>query len=147
MQQDHSNEYNTETDSSSGAWPADLHPTEQRPPLPWESRAPSPPTGASPQYLAARGFGQTYGLHPIPAVTTLVVNAMLFGGTVFTMGALIPLAIGVAAVLGILTYRAQMRFYQDDSETAAIKAAAITLITAIPVGLPAFLTLPSSPWY
>lgn len=105
----------------------------------------SPPLMESraPHHGAARGFGQAFGLHPIPAVTTLAVNAMLFTGEILTMGALVPVALGVAAVLGFLTYRAQMRFYGDDSEAAMVKALAVALLTAIPTGLPAFLTLPS----
>lgn len=92
----------------------------------------------------ARGFGQAFGLHPIPALTTLAVNAMLFGGTVITMGTLAPIAIIVAAVLGFITYRCQQRMYGDDHDAALVKALAVGLITAIPVGLPAFLTVPST---
>jgi hypothetical protein len=85
-----------------------------------------------------------FGLHPIPAITTLAVNAMIFGGQVVTMGALVPLALAAAVVLGVITYRSQMRFYGDDAEAARIKALAVGLLTAIPVGLPAFLTVPSA---
>jgi len=92
----------------------------------------------------ARGFGQAFGLHPIPALTTLAVNTMLFTGTVMTMGALVPLAILVALVLAFITYRAQRRFYNDDHDAALVKALAVALLTAIPVGLPAFLTVPSA---
>jgi hypothetical protein len=97
----------------------------------------------TPHAAEARSFGQMFGLHPIPALTTLVVNAMLFGGTIITMGALWPLALVVAVVLGFITYKAQMRFYSDDHDAALIKSLAVGLITAIPVGLPAFLTVPS----
>lgn len=104
-----------------------------------------PPLRGNPQPVAhARGFGQAFGLHPIPALTTLAVNAMLFGGTVLSMGALAPLAVLVAVVLGYITYKSQMRFYGDDHDAALVKAMAVGLITAIPVGLPAFLTVPSA---
>lgn len=109
----------------------------------YEESFPPPMRGESQQQVAPRGFGQAFGLHPIPAVTTLAVNAMLFTGELVTMGALVPVALGVAAVLGYITYRAQMRFYGDDQEAALVKAMAVTLLTAIPTGLPAFLTLPS----
>lgn len=56
----------------------------------------------------ARGFGQMYGLHPIPAITTLAVNAMIFGGQIVMAGMLVPLALAAAAVLGVITYRSQM---------------------------------------
>ena len=112
---------------------------------PWEQPTePLTPSTGNPHHEASRGFGQAFGLHPIPALTTLGVNAMLFGGTVFTMGALAPLAILVAGVLGYLTYKSQIRFYGDDPEAARIKALAVGLLTAIPVGLPAFLTVPSA---
>jgi hypothetical protein len=95
-------------------------------------------------HAAARGFSQMFGLHPIPAITTLAVNAMLFTGTIATMGAIVPLALVVAVVLGVIIYRSQKRFYNDDHETALIKAMAVGLLTAIPTGLPAFLTVPSA---
>jgi hypothetical protein len=111
----------------------------------WQTQAESLTQASdNPHHAAARGFGQAFGLHPIPAITTLAVNAMLFGGTIISMGALAPLAILVAIVLGVITYKAQMRFYGDDAEAARIKALAVGLITAIPVGLPMFLTVPSA---
>ncbi|HEX4231150.1 MAG TPA: hypothetical protein VHZ07_20905 [Bryobacteraceae bacterium] len=69
---------------------------------------------------------------------------MLFTGELATMGAIWPLALVVAAVLGFIIYRAQIRFYGDDSEAAMIKAVAVALLTAIPTGLPGFLTVPST---
>lgn len=93
---------------------------------------------------ATRGFGQAFGLHPIPAVATLSANAMIFGGQILTMGMLFPLALAAAVVLGIITFKSQMRYFGDDREAALIKALAVGLLTAIPVGLPAFLTVPSA---
>src|SRR5277367_3119218 len=46
-------------------------------------------------------------------------------------------------VLGFITYRAQMRWYGDDRESALIKGVIIGLLTAIPTPLPAILYLPS----
>jgi hypothetical protein len=112
---------------------------------PWEQREePLTQSTGNPHHEASRGFGQAFGLHPIPALTTLAVNAMLFGGTVISMGTLAPVAIIVAAVLGFITYRCQQRMYGDDHDAALVKALAVGLITAIPVGLPAFLTVPST---
>jgi hypothetical protein len=111
----------------------------------WErSQEPFSPSNDTPHHHAARGFGQAFGLHPIPALTALGVNAMLFGGTVLTMGALAPLAVLVAVVLGYITYKSQIRFYGDDHDAALVKSLAVGLLTAIPVGLPAFLTVPSA---
>jgi len=97
----------------------------------------------SPHTTAHRTFGQLFGLHPIPAATTFVVNEMLFAGAVFSMGSLALLAPAVAIVLGVITYKAQRRFYNDDHDAALIKSLVVGLITAVPVGLPAFLTVPS----
>ena len=96
------------------------------------------------QGTAARGFAQVFGLHPIPAVTTLAVNAMLFAGELATMGALVPLALIVAIVLGAMTFICQRRMYGDDDNEALVKALAVGLLTAIPTGLPGFLTIPSA---
>ena len=96
------------------------------------------------QGTAARGFAQAFGLHPIPAVTTLAVNAMLFTGELASMGALVPVALVVAAVLGAMTYLCQRRMYGDDGSEALVKALAVGLLTAIPTGLPSFLTVPSA---
>src|SRR5271165_2285668 len=91
---------------------------------------------------AARGFAQLFGLHPLPAVMTLAVNTMLFGGELATMGALIPLGFAVAVVLGAMTFICQRRKYGDDESEALVKALAVGLLTAIPTGLPSFLTVP-----
>ncbi len=113
--------------------------------LPWErSQSPFSPSNDTSHHAAARGLGQILGLHPLPAILTLGADAMLFGGTIATGGAIWPLALVVAAVLGFITYRAQMRFYGDDSEAAMIKAASVLLLTAIPTSLPGFLTVPSA---
>jgi hypothetical protein len=102
------------------------------------------PTRSDAHQAVARGFGQAFGLHPIPAVTALAIDTMLFGGTVMSMGVLAPVAIIVAVVLGYITYKSQIRFYGDDVETARTKAVAVSLLSAIPVGLPVWLTVPSA---
>jgi putative exporter of polyketide antibiotics len=69
---------------------------------------------------------------------------MIFGGQIVTMGMLLPLALAAAVVLGIITFKSQKRLYGDDHEVALIKALVVGLLTSIPVGLPAFLTVPSA---
>jgi hypothetical protein len=101
-------------------------------------------SAASVQGTAARGFAQVFGLHPIPAVMTLAVNAMLFTGELTTFGALIPLGVMVAIVLAVLTFICQRRVYGDDESEALVKALAVGLLTAIPTGLPSLLTVPSA---
>src|SRR5580658_6533762 len=58
----------------------------------------------------SRGFGQTFGLDPKVAFLTLLVDGMVFGTDTFSMELLLPLGIGVAAVLGIIVYRAQIKW-------------------------------------
>jgi len=91
----------------------------------------------------ARGFGQFFGIHPTIAFVALLVDLMLFGGDVMTMGALLPVSIGAGFVLGIITYLAQRKWYGDDKEAASIKALILGLLTAIPTPLPAALYIPS----
>jgi hypothetical protein len=139
MSKNYSNEYSTEEYSSEaetpGTWGA--QPARYKPS--------SPPVDSDAHPVAhAPGFSQTFGLHAISGLTTLAANTMLFGGVVMSMGTLAPVAILVAVVLGYITYRAQRRFYGDDHDAALVKALAVGLLTAIPVGLPAFLTVPST---
>jgi hypothetical protein len=106
-----------------------------------------PPT---PQYspfaqhaATARGFGQRFGIHPAIASLTLIVDLMLFGGEVATMGAILPVSIGAGAVLGLIAYLGQRKWYGDDKDSAAIKALILGFLTAIPTPLPAILSVPS----
>ena len=90
-----------------------------------------------------RGFSQLFGIHPAIATLTFIVDMMLFGGEVATMGAILPVSIGAGAMLGLIAYLAQRRWYGDDKDSAAIKALILGFLTAIPMGLPAMLTVPS----
>ena len=116
--------------------------------LPAQNLQTYPPT---PQYTPyaqhhaarARGFSQVFGVHPAMAALTVIVDLMLFGGEVATMGAILPVSIGAGAILGGIAYMAQRKWYGDDKESAAIKAAILGLLTAIPTPLPAILSVPS----
>ena len=88
-------------------------------------------------------FGQMFGLDPRITVLTLVVDAMLFGGTLVTAGAGALLGVPAAIALGFITYKAQRHWYGDDRESAIIKGLIVGLLTAIPTSLPGFLTIPS----
>jgi uncharacterized membrane protein len=63
---------------------------------------------------------------------------------IVTMGMLLPMAIIVATILAYMTYRCQRSMYGDSHDAALVKSLCVGLITAIPVGLPAFLTVPST---
>ena len=92
-------------------------------------------------------FDQIFGIDPRIAFLAFIVDLMLFGGAAATMGLdlpiLIPVAIGAGIVLGRITYKAQIKWFGDDPESAAIKAGIVGLLTAIPVGIPAIVWVPS----
>jgi hypothetical protein len=93
--------------------------------------------------VRARGFTQFFGVHPAIAALTVIVDLMLFGGEVATMGAILPVSIGAGAVLGVIAYLAQRKWYGDDQDSAAIKGLILGFLTAIPTPLPAILSVPS----
>jgi len=84
-----------------------------------------------------------FGIHPAVASLTLIVDLMLFGGEVATMGAILPVSIGAGTLLGLIVYLAQRKWYGDDKDSAAIKGLILGFLTAIPTPLPAILTVPS----
>ena len=92
-------------------------------------------------------FDQIFGIDPRIASLAFIVDLMLFGSAAATMGIdlpiLIPLAIGAGIVLGRITYKAQIKWYGDDHDSATIKAGIVGLLTAIPVGIPAIVWVPS----
>jgi rRNA maturation protein Nop10 len=123
---------------------------DNRPMTPYQSSNPyqhqarySPP----PAPAASKGFDQIFGIDPRIAFLAFVVDLMLFGTAVATMGitlpVLIPLAMAAGVVLGRITYKAQRTWYGDDHDSALIKAGIVGLLTAIPVGIPAILWVPS----
>ncbi|MBV8550963.1 MAG: hypothetical protein JOY54_06655 [Acidobacteriaceae bacterium] len=98
-------------------------------------------------HAASKGLDQIFGIDPRIAFLAFVVDLMLFGTAAATMGitlpVLIPLAVAAGIVLGRITYKAQMKWYGDDHDSAMIKAGIIGLLTAIPVGIPAIVWVPS----
>lgn len=102
----------------------------------------SPSVTSSPSHTA-RGFAQSFGLHPSVALLTVIVDSMLFTGEIATLGMGLPFSFAVSGAVGFLAYRAQQKWYGDDSENAAIKGGILALLTAIPGPIPAFLYLPA----
>ncbi len=98
-------------------------------------------------YKVSKGFDQLFGIDPRIAFLAFVVDLMLFGTAAATMGIalpiLIPIAIVAGVVLGRITYKAQIKWYGDDHDSAVIKAGIVGLLTAIPVGIPAIVWVPS----
>jgi ABC-type xylose transport system permease subunit len=60
-----------------------------------------------------------------------------------TLGASLPISGAAGGILAVITYRAQKKWYGDDSESAFIKALILGFLTAIPTPLPAMLYVPS----
>jgi hypothetical protein len=104
-----------------------------------EARGPS----VNPHQMAARGFGQSFGLHPAVSFFTVAVDVMVQAAVVGSDGLLLPLSIVSGVVVAVVTYRAQQHWYGDDKESAAIKAAIVGLLTAIPSPLPYMLFVPA----
>jgi rRNA maturation protein Nop10 len=98
-------------------------------------------------HTVAKAFDQIFGIDPRIAFLAFIVDLMLFGAAAETAGialpVLIPLAIVAGIVLGRITYKAQIKWYGDDPDSAAIKAGIVGLLTAIPVGIPAVVWVPS----
>jgi hypothetical protein len=91
----------------------------------------------------SRGLSQLFGLDPRIAFLMFVIDLMLFSGAVLTVGLLIPIALVAGIVLGFITFRAQMKWYGDDRDSALIKGVIVGLLTAIPTPLPAIVYVPS----
>jgi hypothetical protein len=67
---------------------------------------------------------------------------MVFTGDTVSFETLLPLGIGVAAVLAFIVYRLQRKSYGDDHADALTKALIVGLLTAIPVPLSPFIAIP-----
>jgi hypothetical protein len=115
---------------------------------------PQSPPANNPHHMMARGFAQMFGLHPAAALLTVIVNTMIFGAagvagliSLPTAGASLVALTAISTIcgciLGIITYMAQKKWYADDKESAVIKALIVGFLTAIPVGLPGYLVIPS----
>jgi hypothetical protein len=98
---------------------------------------------AAQQMSAPRTFTQLFGLEIRSAVLMFGVDTLVFGGDVASLGALIPVAVGAAAVLGFIVYKIQRKYYGDDHDAALIKALVVGLLTAIPVPLGPVFAVPS----
>jgi hypothetical protein len=112
-------------------------------PEPQDISRESPRPAASPHQMAAKGFGQQFGLHPAVSFFAVAVDVMVQAAVVGSGGLLIPLSVITGIILTVVTYRAQQHWYGDDKESAAIKAAIVGLLTAIPSPLPYALFIPA----
>jgi len=115
------------------------------------SPTPQPYFTAPSAHPAAKGFSQIFGLDPRIAFLAFLVDFMLFSGGALSVAATVGLSLPflfflsliAGAVLGSITYKAQMSWYGDDRDSALIKGGIVGLLTAIPVGIPALMWVPS----
>jgi hypothetical protein len=116
---------------------------QQYVPPPPPRYTPQQPAVVGPHHAVARGFAQTFGLHPAMALLTVVVNTMVFtsGLVTGTLGWFTSIPVGI--VIGIIVYLGQKKWYGDDNDSAIIKALIVAFLTAIPTSLPGYLTIPS----
>jgi hypothetical protein len=98
---------------------------------------------SSPHQVMARGFAQSFGLYPALAIFTVATDLMLHAADVVTAGLLIPFSAAAGVAIGIICFMAQRKWFNDDSESALIKALIVALLTAIPSPLPYALFVPA----
>lgn len=89
------------------------------------------------------GLLQTFGLDVRAAALTFVVDTLIFGSDTLSLGVMIPVGVVAAAVLGLIVYRIQRKWYGDDHDSALIKALSIGLLTALPVPITSVLAIPA----
>jgi hypothetical protein len=99
-------------------------------------------TSLSARDSAAQGLVQMFGLDPRVAVFLVIVDLLLFGGNIVSLGTLIPLGVAVGAAVGFITYRGQRHWFGDDHESALIKAMMVAVLTAIPVPITPLVAIP-----
>jgi hypothetical protein len=91
---------------------------------------------------ASRGLTQTLGLDPRLSFFIILVDLLVFTGNAISMGLLIPLGVVLAAVLGVITYKAQIHWFKDDHESALIKSLMVAVLTAIPFPITPLVAIP-----
>jgi hypothetical protein len=103
---------------------------------------PAKAEAVQPQVAAARSLAQVFGLEIRAAILTVIVDLLVFAGDTFSLEALLPLGVAVAAALGFIVYKIQKKWYGDDHESALIKAMIIAIMTAIPVPITPLFAVP-----
>ena len=88
------------------------------------------------------GFIQTFGLDIRVAILAVIVDTLVFGGTIVTFGALYFFEVAAGVVLGYITYKIQSNWYGDDHNAALIKGLVIGLVTAIPAPITWLFAVP-----
>jgi hypothetical protein len=114
-----------------------LVPASSAPVEPFQQHPPTLPAGTP-----ARHFSQTFGLDPRAAFLFVLVDLLLFGGELATLGALICFAPVVGVVVAYISYKMQRAWFFDTHESALIKALVLGLLTAIPAPVTPLIAVP-----
>lgn len=91
---------------------------------------------------ATRGLAQTFGLDIRAAALVVIVDLMVFGGSIVSFGLLVWLELVAAVVLGFIVYRIQRHWYGDDHDSALTKSLIVGLVTVIPAPLTPVIAVP-----
>jgi len=91
---------------------------------------------------ASKGLVQMFGLDPRAAVLVTLVDLMIFGADVFSVGTFVVMGVVIATILGTIVYKIQRLWFGDDHDSALIKALIVGMLTAIPVPLTPLLAVP-----
>lgn len=96
----------------------------------------------SAQHSGIHRLAAALGLHPVPAFVVITVDAMLFGGTVATLGAgwIASVPVGIVLAVGVVLFQHRGSPH-DDLWLAAAKGLFVGVLTAIPTALPSLLVL------
>lgn len=78
-------------------------------------------------------FTKTFGIDYRAALLVIIVDIMVWGGTMVTWGMLYLVEVLAAIAIAFVTYKIQRSWYGDDHDSAVIKAGILGLLTAIPV--------------
>ncbi len=81
------------------------------------------------------------GIHPTVAAAFILIDWLLFGGELFSMGAALPVSIAVGIVMALWAAVMQKKKYGDPWSLAVTKGVLLGVLTAIPSPIASFLTL------
>ena len=99
------------------------------------------PFGPRPSHNSLAQIAALYGLHPLPMITFIIVDQMLFASEVASGFVLVVLSFCVALALWLPITILQHYLWGDKWPVAASKAALGSIVTAIPTGLPSAIFL------
>ncbi|KAF0248005.1 MAG: hypothetical protein FD167_2590 [bacterium] len=89
-----------------------------------------------------KSFSQMFGIHPIVAFSLFIIDWMLFGAELMTLGTDWIITAPIGIVLGIAAMFVQRYGFKDELGVAIGKGLLLGLLTAIPTALPSLAMIP-----